>query len=88
MYRKGKDKKKIFFHELCKIFIAELDLVVDVVLQRGAVPPPLPELVLALVDGPHRAQPHRVHEARVTLAKLDLEILYRHFLFSSRGKWF
>ena len=47
----------------------------EVVFQRGAVPPPRPELELALVDGLRRPQPHRVHERGVALAEADLEVL-------------
>ena len=46
---------------------------VDVVLEGGAVPPPLPELELAFVDCPHCAQADRVHKAGIPFAKFDLK---------------
>ena len=49
--------------------------ILDALLHGGAVPPPLSELILALVYGPHRPQSHRVHEARIPLAKLDLKMV-------------
>ena len=57
-----------------QVGLDEVDLVVDPLLHGGAVPPPLSELVLALVYGPHRPQSHRVHEARIPLAELHLKI--------------
>ena len=57
-----------------QVGLDQVDLVVDALLHGGAVPPPLPELILALVYGPHRPQSHRVHEARIPLAKLHLKI--------------
>ena len=57
-----------------QVGLDQVDLVVDALLHGGAVPPPLPELVLALVDGPHCPEPHGVHEAGVPLAELHLKI--------------
>ena len=57
-----------------EVSLDQVDLVVDALLHGGAVPPPLPELVLALVNGPHCAEPHGVHEAGVPLAELHLKI--------------
>ena len=48
--------------------------------EGGAVPSPELELELALLDGAERAQPHAVHEHRVPLAEVDLEI-FRKFAF-------
>ena len=59
-------------HLAAQLGLDEVELAVVVLLEGGAVPPARPELVLALVDGAHRSQPHAVHEARVSLAELDL----------------
>ena len=56
----------------------KVDLTVVVLLEGGTVPASGPELVLALVDSPHCAQPHAVHEPGVPLAELHL----KHKLFN------
>lgn len=42
--------------------------------ERGAVPAPVPELVLALLDGQLGAAAHRVHHLQVPLAHLHLPL--------------
>ena len=56
-----------------EVGLDEVDLVVDPLLHGGAVPAPLAELVLTLVNGSHGAESDGVHEARVPLAELDLK---------------
>lgn len=43
------------------------------ILQSGAIPPARAELKLTLVDRSGRADPHRIHEGRILLAKVDLQ---------------
>lgn len=42
--------------------------------QRGAVPPPVTELVLALIDGELSAAPYGVHHLYIALADLHLSL--------------
>ena len=48
-------------------------VLVDVVLERRAVPAAGPELELTLVDGTHCTETDRVHEGGVLLAEVHLE---------------
>ena len=56
-----------------EVGLDEVDLVVDPLLHGGAVPAPLSELVLTLVNGSDGSESDGVHEARVPLAELDLK---------------
>ena len=56
-----------------EVGLDQVDLVVDPLLHGGAVPPPLTELILALVNGSDGSESDGVHEAGVPLAELDLK---------------
>ena len=56
-----------------EVGLDDVQVGVDVVLERGAVPAPLSELVLTLVNGSHCSQADGVHEPGISFTKFNLK---------------